>query len=256
VTPAPCLGGSLSVSSGTITDPPVVDSTAQKVFVFSNAAPSGSGVSGAAVVQVSTSLTGEVVAGIGGGSANTIMLGAFNNIYLSEGATATGAALYACGDSSNGMIDAPVLYAFPFTSTGALNSTALTGSGAFLSEGQAFAGSCSPITDSFNQTTGNDRIFVGVTSNCVSGETGGCVLSYDVTSGFPSSTPTAHTAEPGGTSGIIIDNVSDQSGGTQITTDIYFLSAESGGVGQSCTKYSGGTSTGNCAVSLTQSGLH
>jgi hypothetical protein len=102
VTPAPCLGGSLSVSSGTITDPPVVDSTAQKVFVFSNAAPSGSGISGAAVVQVSTSLTGKVVAGIGGGSANTIMLGAFNNTYLSKGATASGAALYACGDSSSG----------------------------------------------------------------------------------------------------------------------------------------------------------
>jgi hypothetical protein len=125
--------------------------------------------------------------------------------------------------------------------------------------GQAFAGSCSSITENFNQTTGNDRIFVGVSSNCATGEVGGCVLSYDITNGFPSGTsltaPAAHAAEPGGTSGIIVDNVADQSGGTKLTTDIYFLSAQTLGVGQSCSKYSGGTVSGSCAVSLTQRGL-
>jgi len=256
-TPAPCLGGSISASSGSIVEPPVVDSTAQRVFVYTNAAPSGSGVTGAAVVQVDTGLTlaKRVVAGIGGGSVNSILLGGFNNAYLTNGAAGTGAALYVCGDSSHLTVDAPVLYAFPFTSAGALNPTALTGSGMYLSLGQASAGACSPITDNFNETTGNDRIFLGVTGNCATGEITGCVVSYDVTNGFPSSAA-AHAAEPGGTSGIIIDNVSDQGSGTELTTDIYFLSAESSGVGQACAKYSGGTTVGSCAVSLTQNGLH
>ena len=264
VTPAPCLGGSISVGSGTITEPPIVDSTTQKVFVFSNAAPSGSGITGAAVVQTSTSLASRIVAGLGGGSVNSIRVGDFNNAYYSSGAGAVGAALYACGDSSSTGVDAPVLYAFPFASTptaGTLNPSALTGSGLFLTTGQAAAGSCSSITENYNQTTGNDRIFVGVASNCATGEAGGCILSYDITSGFPSGTPStapaAHAAEPGGTSGIIIDNVADQSSGSKLTTDIYFLSAEtSGGVGQSCSTYSGGATSGNCAVSLTQNGLH
>jgi hypothetical protein len=258
-TPAPCLGGSISVSSGTIAEPPVVDSTTQRVFVFSNGAPSGSGVSGAALVQADTSLNpaNRIVAGIGGGSANTIHLGDFNNTYLDSGAGASGAAVYACGDRSSLLTDSPVLYAFPFTSSGALNATALSGSGLFLTTsllGVGAAGSCSSITENFNHTTNNDRIFVGVTSNCTTGETAGCILSYDITSGFPSASA-AHGAEPGGTSGIVIDNVADQSGGTQLTTDIYFLSAQSGGIGATCAKYSGGTVSGNCAVSLTQKGL-
>jgi hypothetical protein len=192
-----------------------------------------------------------VVAGIGGGAVNTIWSGDFNEIYYSSSASASGAALYACGDDSAS--DAPALFAFPFTSSpsaGTLSTTAITGSDLFLTTGQAAPGACSSLTDNYNQTTNNDRIFVGGTKNCVTGETTGCVLAYDITSGFPSA-PAAHFAEPGGTSGIIVDNVADQGGGTQLTTDVYFLNAGS----QTCSKYSGGTNSGNCAVSLTQSGL-
>jgi hypothetical protein len=60
--------------------------------------------------------------------------------------------------------------------------------------------------------------------------------------------PSAQAPEPGGTSGITVDNVSDEAGGTKLTTDIYFFSAQSGGVGQTCAKYSGGTVAGDCAV--------
>ena len=159
-------------------------------------------------------------------------------------------------------MDAPVLYAFPFTSTpstGTLSPTPIAGSGLFLTPGQLFSGSCSSITENFDQTISRDTIFVGVTRNCATGETAGCMLSYDITSGFPSGTaitaPCAHAPEPGGNSGIIIDNVADQGGGIKFTTDIYFLCAQSGGVGQVCAKYSGGTNSRNCAVSLTQKGL-
>jgi hypothetical protein len=262
-TPAPCLGGSVSVSSGNVPEPPVVDSSTQKVFVFTNSAPSGSGVTGAAVVQVTTTLSNKVVAGIGGGNVNVIHLGDFNNVYVGSGASANGAALYACGDSSALIIDAPVLYAFPFTSTpspGTLNPNSIAGSGLFLTTSQLFAGSCSSITENFNQSTRRDSLFVGVTKNCGTGETTGCILSYNITSGFPpgtpASAPSAHAAEPGGTSGIIVDNVSDKASGTELTTDIYFFSAESGGTGQTCAKYSGGTVAGDCAVSMTQTGLN
>jgi hypothetical protein len=78
---------------------------------------------------------------------------------------------------------------------------------------------------------------------------------FSFPSGTPATAPSAHAAEPGGTSGIIIDNAADQGGGTEFTTDIYFLGAQSGGIGQVCTKYSGGTNSGNCAVSPTQKGL-
>lgn len=218
-------------------------------------------MSGASVVQTDTSLGNKVVVGIGGGTANAIGLGAFNNTYLSSGANAPGAALYACGDDSTN--DAPVLFAFPFTSiptAGTLNPTPLVGSGLFLTTGPTIPGSCSSITENFNQTTNKDEIFVGVsagtTGNCGTGEIGGCILAFDVTAGFPPGTPStapaAHVVEPGGTSGIIVDNVADQGNGTQVTTDIYFLSGKS----QPCSRYSGGSSSGNCAVSLTQTGLH
>jgi hypothetical protein len=250
---APCAGGSVSVSSASATvQPPIIDSTTQKVFVFSNGAPTGSGVIGASVVQTDTSLGHMVVAGIGGGAVNTIWSGDFNHTYYASGSSAAGAALYACGD--NIISDAPVLYAFPFTSSpsaGTLSTTALAGSPLFLTTSVVSPGACSALADNYNKTTNNDRIFVGVTKNCVSGETTGCVLAYDITSGFPSA-PSAHFAEPGGTSGIIVDNVADQGGGTQLTTDVYFLNAGN----QTCTVYSGGTNSGNCAVSLTQSTLH
>jgi hypothetical protein len=81
--------------------------------------PSGSGDTGATVVETDTSrsLVGTVVAGIGDGSVNTIHLGDFNSAYLSLGAGASGAALYASGNSSGGGVDAPVLHAFPFVSS-------------------------------------------------------------------------------------------------------------------------------------------
>jgi hypothetical protein len=251
-TAAPCLGGSVVASASAITTPPIIDSTTQKVLVFSSSAPVGSGVFGASVVQIDTSLGARVVAGIGGGFINTIGLGDFNDTYYSLGASASGAALYVCGD--NILADAGVLYAFPFNATptvGTLNPIPVVGSPLPLTSSLILQGGCSPITESFNQSTSNDRIFLGVTANCNTGDAAGCIQSYDITNGFPAAAA-AHAAEPGGTSGIVIDNVADQSAGAQITTDIYFLNAGS----QSCNKYSGGTTGGNCAVSMTQSGLH
>ena len=79
----------------------------------------------------------------------------------------------------------------------------------------------------------------------------GCVLSLDITSGFPSGV--AHqiaTQGTNGTSGIIVDNITDASK-TQITTDIYYIALKVA----SCLDYLGSSHTGNCAVRATQAGL-
>jgi hypothetical protein len=80
---------------------------------------------------------------------------------------------------------------------------------------------------------------VGVTNNCIAtigGGTAGCVMSLDITGGFPLVT-TATTALPaaGGTTGIIVDNDSSL---TQAAS-IYYA-----------------TKTGATMVKATQSGLN
>lgn len=114
-------------------------------------------------------------------------------------------------------------------------------------------------TENVNQITEYDRILVGASVNRVAGETAGCVLSYDITTGFPFgislAVPPPHTAEPAGISGIIVENVADESTETKLTTDIYSPRAQTGGVGQSCNKYSSDTVSGNYAVNFTQSVL-
>jgi hypothetical protein len=237
------------------TEPPVIDSSTEEIFTFTGQGYPGSASPGqAAVVQQSIAAFFVVhTFNVGTGSGNPMHLGAFNNAYLTNGPSDSNAYLYVCGDDATA--DASTLYALPFTAAGLLTTPSVAGSGMFMTSSASAQGSCSSITENYNLLTGIDSLFVGVTQNCVTGETGGCVLSYDVTSGFPGGGPVADVAEPGGTSGIVVDNVVDQSG--EITTDIYFQSAESGGVGQSCQKYDGTSGpTGNCAISLTQTGLN
>jgi hypothetical protein len=102
------------------------------------------------------------------------------------------------------------------------------------------------------QNNSTDLLFVGVQKSCVSGEANGCALSYNITSGFPSSsTPAADVPAAGGTTGIIIDNASDTGG--NITTNLYFSTKTN----QTCNDYFGNSQSGGpCAVSLTQAGLH
>jgi hypothetical protein len=112
-------------------------------------------------------------------------------------------------------------------------------------------GQCSPVTEIFNN--GTDFIFFSVQSggrtnmgfNCGGS---GCVMSADVTAGFPSGVA-ASLAEAGGTSGIIIDNV----GNFGQDSSLYFSR-----LGQSTLSTCGGSGSGlvGCAVKLTQSGLN
>jgi hypothetical protein len=100
------------------------------------------------------------------------------------------------------------------------------------------AAESSPVTEFYNSTLAKDYLFAGVTNHCVAttgGGTAGCVMSLDITSGFPT-VNAATTALPatGGTTGIVVDN---NSNATQASS-IYY-----------------GTKTGSTLVKATQSAL-
>jgi hypothetical protein len=70
-----------------------------------------------------------------------------------------------------------------FSDSDVMNSSAETS--AALATGTADS---SPLTELYNAGLQKDYLFVGVTNNCVAttgGETAGCVMSLDVTNGFP-----------------------------------------------------------------------
>src|SRR5438552_976643 len=71
-------------------------------------------------------------------------------------------------------------------------------------------GEASPLTELKNGTT--DRLFVGITKGDNNAGlcrfNGGCVENFDITLLMPTTTASASVSEAGGTSGIVVDNVS------------------------------------------------
>src|SRR5207249_1234739 len=143
--------------------------------------------------------------------------------------------LYVCGhDGTNH----PLLYRVSLTS-GVMSST---NDGNSLSLGTG-TGECSPLTEIYNSGQSKDWLFVGIPQSCAfGGSATGCVESFNITSGFPS-TAAATFASASGTSGIVVDNVSSEGH----ASSLYYSTL---GVA-SCT----GGSSGGCAVQVTQSGL-
>jgi hypothetical protein len=266
----PCVGKSslsgtaaLNVSSKDILDAPIVDSSNQTVYVFSNSDP---GNTNSAALQTDTTLSflNEAKAGSNGGGQN-VFSGDFTDPYFTSPSTGL---LYVCGNAGSN----PELFAISFGGAGCtaagspISCCTGNGTGNCMTTGTASFGpldlsnaststQCSPITENFNSDTGKDQIYVGVVACAGFGgiaSTVGCIQAWDVTSGFPASdTPAAIAPESFGTSGIITDNTSSQSA-AKVNTNIYFLTQGA----QSCPDYNGTTQTGgNCAVKLTQSGL-
>ena len=251
----PCVGsGSQTISAGagagSTLEGPIVDSTNGWVFAF---AWSRDSYKGATIVQSNTTLSVLNVAdisGAGGSRPTKLYAGAFDNAYYNNPATGK---LYACGENGDGHFG--TLWAAGFTATGMKTGTASFGP-LDLTTGTVSgrAPVCSSLAEVYNQTAGKDYLFAGVRANCAfGGDSTGCIFSFDITSSFPA-TALANFPSPGGSSGIVIDNVS---GSLTSATDIYFLSRKPPGAGAPCTVYTGGTNTtGNCAIKLTQSGLN
>ena len=175
----------------------VIDSVRQMVYASFNTDGTN-----AVVVQAPTTMVSTVSVPVGSGS--TIFTGPYEPDFNNAWYTGSGTPLMYVAGTGTGTL--PTLYSVGFDSSGVMNSSP-DATTAALATGMADA---SPVTEFFNATLQKDYLFVGVTNNCVAttgGGTSGCVMSLDITSGFPvvNASSTA-LAAAGGPSGIIVDN--------------------------------------------------
>jgi hypothetical protein len=229
-------------------DGPIVDSSAATVYVFGSADTNAASTN-AAVWQFSTGFAAgasgsEMQLGAGIPAAgNTFFDGTFDNIYFTSANSASPTGnLYVCGNPGGNA----TLYRIPITAN-------VMGTASAMATAMSTAGTtCSPATEILNGST--DRIFVSVqsSSNTASpigcpAPAGGCIMSFNVTAGTTPTGTTAKAAASGGTSGIVVDNVSASSQ----ASSLYFTYLNNAAIGATC---NGATGVG-CAVKLTQSGL-
>ncbi len=226
---------------GEITDPPIVDSSTGKVIVFSG----GNGTS-AIVEQATTSLGSATSLNIGNSSpATPVHSGMFDNLYFTTGPSA--GHLYVCGKQPANA--APALYSIAFDGSGVM--TSIAGGPLNLTTDTA-AHQCAPLSEVYNPNEGGgvDWLFLGVPANCAFGAAAtGCIMSFEITSGTMPAGAFATAAESGGTSGIVVDNVSTSGQ----ASSAYFTTLSSPGAG-ACNNEPSADST-NCLVKRTQAGL-
>lgn len=177
-TPIVTPSGQIDHGTGLVAGP-IVDSTAEKIYVFSSsdggASCAGSpctGVFQLAVLFGSGTTGAEVEVGTSSLTPSPLYEGAFDNAYESS-ANATGS-LYVCGNTGG----APTIYKIPITTS--TMGTVLTGTTL-----TSAATACSPVTDVSNPNATpnpNEWIFAsaqnsGSGNNCASG---GCIMNLVV----------------------------------------------------------------------------
>ena len=223
--PSPVIYTAIA-SGNTAENPIVLDGTNQMVYATFN-----SNGTNALVVQAPANMASFVATPVG--PANTIYSGPYEPDFNNAWYTGSGTPLLYIVGTGAGTV--PTLYDVGFNASGVMNSTAnLTI--APLTTGVADS---APVTEFYNPSLGTDFLFVGVTNNCVAttgGGTAGCVMSLNITSGFPTvNAGTTALAAPGGTTGIIVDNDST----ANQASSIYYA-----------------TKTGGTLVKATQAGLN
>jgi len=216
--------GPVVASGSTSENPVVVDSTHQMVYASFN-----SNGTNAVVVQAPTSLASTVSVPVGTGS--TTYTGPYGPGFNNAWYTGSGTPLMYVAGTGTGTL--PTLYSVGFNGTGVMNSS--VSSSTALATGAA--DSC-PVTEFYNSVLNEDFLFVGVTNHCIAtaqGGAAGCVMSLNITGGFPIvNANTTALAATGGTSGIVVDNNSSVSQ----ASSIYYA-----------------TKTGSTLVKATQSAL-
>ena len=224
-TPPTVVYSAVLANGDTAENPVIVDSTNQMVY-----ASFDSNGTNALVVQAPTSLTSTVSVPVG--AASTTYTGPYQPDFNNAWYTGSGTPLMYVAGTGTGTL--PTLYSVGFNGAGVMNTSADTT--APLATGTADS---SPVTEFYNASLQKDYIFVGVTDNCIAttgGGTAGCVMSLDITAGFPTvNTGSTALAAAGGTSGIIVDNDSSLTE----ASSIYYA-----------------TKTGATLVKATQSGLN
>jgi len=229
---APMLVGDGSANGG-FKDAPVLD----VVNGFLYAATGGNAAATAAVLlQTGTSNFSTVqTAVIGSSDAAPIHAGAFNDAYFSAPTNMMGTTsewfFYVCGTGTGGSTS-PVLYRVGFNASRQMNTTV---DPAMISLSGNAGEQCSPLTEFRN---GIDRLFLGLRTLHV-------VEAFDISTNTTPVTSGGPVAEAGGTSGIIVDNVST----ANQASSIYFST-----IGASANCKVGGVNQ-RCAVKLTQGGF-
>jgi len=229
---------------------PLVDSSTGMVYVFERV----NAGSRASILQFTLGFAGgstgneTVVSSNSTAPFSAFYAGVFDNVYFSS-ATGTGS-MYVCSTNAGltalwkvtvtaGILSAPT--AGPTISTGNI--------------------ACSPPTEFNNGAT--DWIFVSVTGssvpsgvvNCplLSGLSGGCIMSYDISPTAPAwgvaKATHAAAAVAGGASAIIVDNSSAVTGASQV----YFSPLTTGNCLLPASAVHG---IGGCATQMSQSGLN
>lgn len=225
-TSPPAEYGSVLANGTTSEYPVTVDSTHQMVYASFN-----SNGTNALVVQAPTSLASAVSVPVG--PASTTYTGPYSPDFNNAWYTGSGTPLMYVAGTGTGTV--PTLYSVGFNGSGVMNSSA-NATTAALATGMADSSS---VTEFYNAALLKDYLFVGVTDNCVAttgGGTAGCVMSLDITSGFPTvNASSTALAAAGGPTGIIVDNDSSLSQ----ASSIYYA-----------------TKTGVALVKATQSGLN
>ena len=240
----PCVDSTtLTLQGAALDDGPLVDGSTGKVFVFQGGTGLGAGGM-VEVVQANEDFTGAVTATFGPKKGTGEYIGAFDNAYFTSPSTGH---LYVCGsDVPGGGNGVAALWVTGFTGS-AMNTTGVTGPTEVLALSAGNNSPCSPLTEFFNPNIGGgtDILFVSVGAQCTSGDTNGCIRSFDITSGPTSLIRSGPIDEPSGTSGIVVDNASASAG----ASSIYFSTQGNATSGLSC---GGVTTGGGCGIKLTQ----
>ena len=280
---APCLGttngaagGPTSIAlGGAIDDAPIVDSTTQRVFFFDgtvSAATCAAAGTNAALVQLDTQLTSSTQVKVcfanngTTGQVTNMKSGAFDNAYVSSAMGSKTGKLYICARQSANR-DHPALFRIGFNSSGVMNAAVDPSSGGpnnYLDLVSTSGEECSPITEVYNPNTSTDWLFLSVGNSAALGTTcsatgGGCLMSFNLTAlgaTWPPANATGSYNLPlsganpgdGGSSGIIVDNVSTAAQ----ASNIYFTFLTTASISATCN----GDITTGCAVKLTQANLN
>jgi len=197
--------GAVVANGATSVNSVIIDSTNQMVYATFN-----SNGTNALVVQAPTSMASTVSVPVGTG--NTTYTGPYGVDFNNAWYTGSGTPFMYVAGTGTGTL--PTLYSVGFDGS-LLNPSDVTSTP--LANGMADS---SPVTEFYNSTLQKDYIFVGVTNNCIAttgGGDAGCVMSLDITNGFPTiNSATTALPAPGGTSGIIVDNDSSLSQASNI----------------------------------------
>ena len=181
-------------SNANIIDSPLVDAVNGTVFASS----SNDGTSAVFVEADTTSLAQLARVRIGAGSTLGTFVnlydGAFSDAYYTSPASGR---MLLCGTGPADIT--PYLYTLSFT--GRVVNTTPVSRTQIVNSTRA---RCSPITEFFNPNIngGTDLFFYGVSFDCSGANTNGCVIART------GAGVTTFLSEPGGTSGIVIDNSS------------------------------------------------